>query len=220
VSTAGAPRCVVFDLDGVIADSEPLHARANAEYFAGLGPGLVDEALLDSMMGRRVRDLTDVVARRSRRPPDEVFAERERVFWRLLEEGLEPRPGVQEAIARLRAAGLTLAVASSGTRGYVAHVLRALGIADRFAAIATGEDVRRGKPAPDVYLLAAERLGVAPGVCAAVEDAPAGVAAARAAGMHVVAVPDGRTVGMDFTGADAVVPDLAGAADWLLALTR
>jgi HAD superfamily hydrolase (TIGR01509 family) len=217
VGANGALRCVVFDLDGVIVDSEPLHERANAQYFATFGSGAVDEALLDSMMGRRVRDLTDVVAERSGRPPDEVFAERERVFWRLLGEGLEPMPGLHEALARLRAAGLTLAVASSGTRRYVAHVLDVLGIGGRFAAIATGEDVRRGKPAPDVYLLAAERLGVPPAACAAVEDAPAGVRAARAAGMRVVAVPDGRTRGMDFAGADTVVPDLVAAADWLLA---
>jgi HAD superfamily hydrolase (TIGR01509 family) len=207
---------VVFDLDGVIVDSEPTHELANARYFATLGPGVVGEELLDEMMGRRVRDLTDAVAERLGRDADEVFAAREAVFWPLLAEGLEPMPELPRTLERLRAAGLTLAVASSGTRDYVEHVLDMLGVVARFAGVVTGDDVTRAKPDPAIYRLAAERLGLPPAACAAVEDAPNGVCSAVLAGMRAVAVPGGRTAGMDFPGAEAVVDSLDAAADHLL----
>jgi HAD superfamily hydrolase (TIGR01509 family) len=207
---------VVFDLDGVVVDSEPTHERANAEYLAGLGGTLAPE-LARAMLGRRVRDLTDAVARQAGLPPDEAFAGREAVFWRMLEEeALSPMPGLRPALARLAAAGLPLAVASSGTRAYVGHVLDRLGVAGAFAAVVSGEEVAEGKPAPDVYLLAAGRLRADPAACVAVEDAPHGIAAARAAGMRVVAVPHARTRALDLSRADVVVADLEAAADWIL----
>jgi HAD superfamily hydrolase (TIGR01509 family) len=207
---------VVFDLDGVVVDSEPTHERANAEWLASLGAVLVPD-LAEAMMGRRVRDLTDVIARRAGLPPEEAFAGREAVFWRMLgERALPPMPGLRPALARLAGAGLPLAVASSGTRAYVEHVLAGLGVADAFAAVVSSEEVADGKPAPDVYLLAAERLGADPADCVAVEDAPHGIAAARAAGMRVVAVPHARTEALDLSRADMVVPDLEAAAGWIL----
>jgi HAD superfamily hydrolase (TIGR01509 family) len=211
---------VVFDLDGVVVDSEPTHERANAEWLAGLGTALAPD-LAEAMMGRRVRDLTDVIAGQAGLGPDEAFAGREAVFWRLLgEQALPPMPGLHAALARLAGAGLPLAVASSGTRTYVEHVLERLGVAGAFAAVVSGEEVASGKPAPDVYLLAAERLGAEPADCVAVEDAPHGIAAARAAGMRVVAVPHARTEALDLNRADVVVADLEAAAAWILGSPR
>jgi HAD superfamily hydrolase (TIGR01509 family) len=211
---------VVFDLDGVIVDSEPTHERATAEYLAGIGVTL-DPALATAMLGRRVRDLTDTVAAQAGVPPEEAFAGREAVFWRLLEQDpLRPMPGLRPALARLTAAGLRLAVASSGTRAYVAHVLDRLGVVGAFAAVVSGEEVADGKPDPAVYLLAAERLGADPAACVAVEDAPHGIAAARAAGMRVVAVPNAHTEALDLSKADAVVTDLEAAAAWILGPAR
>jgi len=213
-------RHVVFDLDGVLVDSEPTHERANVEYLAGLGVTL-DPALAAAMLGRRVRDLTDAVAAQAGAPPEEVFAGREAVFWRLLEQAPPPpMPGLRPALARLAAAGLRLAVASSGTRAYVAHVLDRLGVADAFAAVVSGEEVVVGKPDPGVYLLAAERLGADPAACVAVEDAPHGIAAARAAGMRVVAVRGAHTEALDLSQADELVADLEAAADWILGSQR
>jgi HAD superfamily hydrolase (TIGR01509 family) len=208
---------VVFDLDGVIVDSEPLHERATDEYLAGLG-ATVDQRLRDDMMGRRVRELTDAIAARLGRPPDEVSAAREAIFWRLLREGEGPRamPGLRRAIARLTWAGLLLAVASSGTRAYVEHVLERLCVRGAFEAVVSGEDVVHGKPDPEIYLRAASLLGADPADCAAIEDTFHGVAAARAAGMRVVAVPNALTRAMDFSAADAEVADLAAAATEIL----
>jgi HAD superfamily hydrolase (TIGR01509 family) len=210
-------RHVVFDLDGVIVDSEPVHERATDEYLAGL---VVRDAetLREDMMGRRVRELTDVLAERLGRPPDEVFGEREAIFWRLLErDGPRPMPGLEAAIAKLSGAGLDLAVATSGTRAYVELVLQRLGVRTAFKVVVSGEDVARGKPDPEGYLRVAALLGTDPTDCVALEDTFHGVTAARAAGMHAVAVPNALTAGMDFSGADAVVADLEAAADYVLA---
>ncbi len=210
-------RQVVFDLDGVIADSEPLHERANDLYVERAGV-VLDEDLRDEMMGRRVRDLTDALAARLGQPPDQVFAEREAVFWELLEgEGVQPMPGLDKAVARLEDAGLRLAVVSSGTSAYVEFVLRWLQVRPAFEVVVSGEEVRRGKPDPEGYLLAASLLHADPADCVALEDTFHGVAAARAAGMHAVAIPNPLTAGMDFSAADAVVADLEAAAGYVLA---
>jgi HAD superfamily hydrolase (TIGR01509 family) len=210
-------RHVVFDLDGVIVDSEPIHEQATHEYLASLGiPD--DEALRQDMMGRRVRELTDVLAERLGRPPEEVSAEREAIFWRLLErDGPRPMPGLGAAIARLSRAGLELAVATSGTRAYVGFVLERLGVRAAFKAVVSGDDVTLGKPDPETYLLTAALLGADPADCVALEDTFHGVTAARSAGMHAVAVPNALTAGMDFSAADAVVADLEAAAEYVLA---
>ena len=210
-------RHAVFDLDGVIVDSEPIHERATDEYLAGLGAS-DDHALRQDMLGRRVRDLTDVLAERLGRHADEVFAEREAIFWRLLEtdDGPRPMPGLREAIAKLSAAGLGLAVATSGTRAYVDFTLERLGVAAAFKAVVSGEDVTHGKPDPESYLRAAALLGADPADCVALEDTFHGVTAARAAGMRAVAIPNALTASMDFSGAEAVVADLEAAADYVL----
>jgi HAD superfamily hydrolase (TIGR01509 family) len=209
---------VVFDMDGVMVDSEPLQERATAEYLASLGAeALADAELLDDMMGRRVRELTDALAERLGLDPDQVFEEREAVFWRLLDQGIEAMPGLHVAVDRLAAAGLWLAVASSGTRAYVDHVLDRLGVRGAFATVVSGEDVHHGKPDPEIYLLAAERLHADPGDCVAIEDTTHGIAAARAAGMRAVAVTHPMNAALDLSAADAVLPDLAAAADWILA---
>jgi HAD superfamily hydrolase (TIGR01509 family) len=208
---------VVFDLDGVIVDSEPTHERATGEYLASLG-ATVDQRLRDDMMGRRVRELTDAIAEELGLAPAEVLAGREAVFWRLLGEGggLEPMPGLHRAIGRLTDAGLPLAVATSGTRAYAEHVLERLGVRGAFKAVVSGEDVVHGKPHPEIYLRAASLLGTDPADCVAIEDTLHGVTAARAAGMRVVAVPNALTATMDFSAADAVVADLGAAAGHIL----
>jgi HAD superfamily hydrolase (TIGR01509 family) len=206
---------VVFDMDGVLVDSEPVHERANAEYLAGLGMTL-DQELADEMMGRRVRELTDALAQRLGLDPERVFSDREAIFWRLLEQGLEAMPGLHAAVDRLARAGLPLAVATSGTRAYVDFVLDRLQVRAAFAAVVSGEDVRNGKPDPETYLLAAERLHADPGDCVAVEDTTHGIAAAHGAGMRAVAVTHPMNANLDLSAADAVVADLPAAATWIL----
>jgi putative hydrolase of the HAD superfamily len=168
------------------------------------------------MMGRRVRELTDALAQRLGLEPERVFSDREAIFWRLLDQGLQPMPGLQAAVDRLAGAGLPLAVATSGTRAYVDHVLDRLQVRAAFAAVVSGEDVRNGKPDPEIYLLAAERLHADPGDCVAVEDTTHGIAAAHGAGMRTVAVTHPLNATLDLSAADAVVADLTAAAAWIL----
>jgi HAD superfamily hydrolase (TIGR01509 family) len=203
----------------VIVDSEPARERATTAYLAGHGVS-ADPELFAAMMGRRVRELADALAPLVGRSPERTLADLEAAYWRLAEERVEPMPGLHRAMERLAGAGLPLAVASSGTRAYVEHVLGRLGVRAAFATVASGEDVSRGKPDPEVYLLAAERLGARPAACVAIEDAPHGVAAARAAGMRVVAVPHPLVAGLDLGAADVVVGDLDAAASWILARVR
>jgi beta-phosphoglucomutase len=103
-------------------------------------------------------------------------------------EGLVPLPGAREWVVRLRRAGWRQAIASSAPRANVDVMLESVGVRDRIDAVISAEDVSRGKPDPDVFLAAAARLGVPPGNCVVVEDAPAGVEAARRAGMRRIGV--------------------------------
>jgi beta-phosphoglucomutase-like phosphatase (HAD superfamily) len=116
-------------------------------------------------------------------------------------------------MAEIGRRGLHCALATSGERRYVEAVKRELNLDGVFDAVAVAEDVARGKPAPDVYLLAAERLGLPPAQCLVLEDAPNGVAAAKAAGMKCVAVPNEMTRSLDLSTADAMLPSLMAVRD-------
>jgi HAD superfamily hydrolase (TIGR01509 family) len=127
-----------------------------------------------------------------------------------------PLPGVRELIAFGRASGLKLALASSGWRHYVDAILTEAGLAGAFDAEVTGDEVSRGKPHPDPFLLAAARLDVRPEQCVVFEDAPAGVEAAIAAGMRVVAIPRGSTLQASFpVSPHASFTSLDEAMPWL-----
>ncbi len=181
---------VVFDMDGVLVDSEERWDRARRDLVAETGGTWKDEAT-HAMMGMSspewsayVRDELGVPL-----PAEEVNA---RVVAHLLagyEEGLPLIPGAVEAVRRVAALGRPLGVASSSNREVIDLVLDRAGIAGLFSATVSSEEVARGKPSPDVYLEALARLGVAPAAATAIEDSSNGLRAAAAAGMRVVAVP-------------------------------
>lgn len=176
-------------MDGVLVDSEPLHLNATNRVLAAFGEELTQD---DShvFLGKDDRDLfEDLKARFGL--PDNVPAlidARERAVLALIGEGVVPRPGVPELIVGLKMRGYLMAVASSSFRPVVDAMLDELGLARSFDAVVTGDDVDRGKPAPDIFLEAARKLGVKPAECLVFEDAMHGVHAAVAAGMTVVAV--------------------------------
>ncbi len=187
-ATAGL-QAVVFDLDGVIVDSEGVWDRARREVVAQAG-GRWQEHATERMMGmsapewsRYLRDELSVAL-----PAQEI---NDRVIARLLaayKQELPLLPGARDAVRRL--AGVwRLGLASSANRRVIDAVLAASGLAACFAATVSAEEVAHGKPAPDVYLAAAERLGVEPAHAVAVEDSSNGLRAAAAAGMAVIAVP-------------------------------
>jgi HAD superfamily hydrolase (TIGR01509 family) len=202
---------VVFDLDGVIVDSEQVWAAVREQLVADWG-GVDRPEAQRAMMGMSSPEWTRYMHEQLglSQPPEEIGAE---VLRRMLERYRDELPLIDGAVEVVRtlAARLPLAVASSSNRPLIDAVLETAGIASCFAVTVSSEEVRRGKPAPDVYLEAARRLGIEPERCAAVEDSASGIRAAHAAGMTVVAYPNAHyppeAEALDL--ADVVVAELA-----------
>lgn len=181
---------VVFDLDGVIVDSEHVWDEVRQDLAEERGGRWHDEASRD-MMGMSSpewsRYMHDVIGLEE--PPDEINAEVVRRLEAVYRENLPLIPGAVPAVERL-AERWPLGLASSSNRGVIDFVLEVSGLARVFRVTVSSEEVPRGKPAPDVYLEAARRLGVAPERCAAVEDSENGIRSAKSAGMRVLAIPN------------------------------
>ena len=181
---------VVFDLDGVLLDSEQLWDEVREE-LARERSGRWHEHAQRDMMGMSSpewsRYMHDVIGLRE--SPEEISAEVVRRMGERYRERLPLLPGAVEAVERL-AARWPLGLASSSNRPLIDLVLDVSGLARFFRATVSSEEVTRGKPAPDVFLEAARRLGVAPERTAVVEDSANGILAGRAAGMHIVAIPN------------------------------
>ena len=180
---------VVFDMDGVLADSEPLWEGAREQVAREHGGRWGERAQRD-MMGMSSREwaryMHDELGVRlePERISDEVVGRMERLY----RERLPLIEGAREAVERL--AQWPLGLASSANRRLIDVVLELAGLSERFEATVSSEEVPRGKPAPDVYLESARRIGVAPEACAAVEDSHNGILSARAAGMGTIAIPN------------------------------
>jgi len=187
-----AIEAVVFDLDGVLVDSEHVWDAARKELAAEEGRPWPEHASRD-MMGMSSlewsRYMHDVVGLPE--PPEEISAKVVRRLEEIYRHELPLIDGAVEAVERLEERW-PLALASSSNRELIDLVLELSGLTSYFLATVSSEEVPRGKPAPDVYLEAARRLGVAPSRCAAVEDSQNGIRSAKAAGMPVLAIPNTR----------------------------
>lgn len=177
---------VIFDCDGVLVDTEPVGNAVLAELVTELGIATTPEQSVETYMGRSMASCLAMLEERLGEPPPADFAERYRVAteaaWR---SGLKPVPGVVEALDRL---ALPSCVASSGEHERIRLTLGLTGLLPRFEGrIFSAAEVPRGKPAPDLFLHAAERMGFDPSTTAVVEDTVPGVEAARVAGMRVLA---------------------------------
>lgn len=207
-------RGAIFDCDGLLADTETPDFEAWRTVYEeyGLPLALTDWAqYIGVAKGHEARDwhatLADVVGIGYDR---EAVRARKRTLYNATIDKITPMPGVLALLDALDAESIPCAVASNSERVWVDRVLEITGLTSRFDAIATADEVALPKPAPDVYLLAAERLGVPPGSCVAFEDSPRGLAAAHAAGMLTVAVPTGLTRHLDFTQAHHLIAGLEG----------
>jgi HAD superfamily hydrolase (TIGR01509 family) len=203
-------RGLVFDFDGLIIDTEVPVYRAWAEVYERHGEQLSAE-FWATIIGQG-DDLFDPMAdleRRVGRPLDrDAVQSGRRARQAELTVALEVLPGVREWRREAAVLGVRMGVASSSSRRWVAGHLERLGL-DGWDCVRCSDDVARTKPAPDLYLAALECLEVAPHEAVAVEDSGAGVEAAKAAGMHCVAVPSGLTSSHDFSRADVVLGSLA-----------
>ncbi|GAA1037012.1 HAD family hydrolase [Streptomyces murinus] len=208
---------IIFDNDGVLVDSEPISNRHLAAYLTELGIETSYEDSLRDYMGSAMHRVHDLVLERTgRRLPadfDDVFHAR---VFAAFERELGPVPGAAEVLEKLAADGVPYCVASSGSHERIRVGHRTTGL-DRWfqeERIFSSQDVGKGKPAPDLFLYAAERMGVAPGRCAVVEDSPLGVRAAVAAGMDVYGFT-AMTPAKRLTGATQLFADMGELPDLL-----
>jgi beta-phosphoglucomutase len=196
------PKAVIFDVDGVLVDSYHAHFESWRRLAAEEGLELT-EAQFARTFGRTSRDIIAELwpdrrldAARIR----ELDDRKEALYRAIVREAFPAMPGARALVEALDHAGFRLAVASSGPPENVALALDRLGVAPIVDAVVTGRDVERGKPDPQVFLLAAERLGVPPARAIVVEDAPAGVEAATRAGMKAVALLSSGRRAEEFSG--------------------
>ncbi len=186
-------RATIFDFDGVLVDSEPLHEWAIREAVEPHGWTFTHAQFVEGIVGRGDERAFVTIARWNEADLPEGLAsellttKRTKMAQGIAGGRFTVQPGAVDAVRA--AAGLGLVAVCSGSRGSVVlPMLIAIGLGDAFAHVITADDVARAKPAPDGYLLAASRLGLAPNLCTAIEDTPTGVQSARDAGMRVLAV--------------------------------
>lgn len=184
-------RGIILDFDGVIVDSEPIRFKAGAQALAEIGISLRWERFLTVWLGRTDQaGLRDILGNRYEAESVRVVARRNALY----EEWLDEVPPYADAVALVGQlpSEIRLAVATGSRRIEVERILTRLGLVHRFQAIVTAEDYRQAKPAPDPFLAAARGMDLPPASCLVIEDSPAGVTAAHAAGMPVLAVDRGR----------------------------
>ncbi|MPY35820.1 HAD family hydrolase [Streptomyces adustus] len=209
---------IIFDNDGVLVDSEPISNRLLAAYLTELGHPTSYEDSIRDYMGSAMHRIHDLVQERTGRqlPPDFDDVFHARVFA-AFERELKPVPGVADVLSKLTADGVPYCVASSGSHERIRVGHRTTGL-DRWFdedRIFSSQDVGRGKPAPDLFLYAAERMGVPPRKCVVIEDSPLGVQAAVAAGMDVYGLT-AMTPVERLAGANQLFSDHGELADLLV----
>jgi HAD superfamily hydrolase (TIGR01509 family) len=205
----GRYRAVIFDMDGLLLDTETLWHAAETDLFARHGGEFTWDDKM-AVIGTSYDFTAGYFADRLGLPRDRgpaLVSEMLELMHERVRRQVDARPGAVELVARLRSLdGVALGLASNSPRYLVDDALATAGMTDAFDAIVTSDDVEHPKPAPDVYLRACERLGVVPGDALALEDTTSGIAAAKAAGLTCVAVP--QFAETDVSAADRVVASL------------
>jgi beta-phosphoglucomutase family hydrolase len=179
----------IFDMDGVLVNNAPYHIRAWQQLGRELGKNLSD-ADIRAVFGQRNREMLAVLIGRTFSDAEVArhASRKEEIYRSIIAPELAPMPGVAEFLSKLKKAAIKTALATSGPKDNVRFVLERLALESSFDAIVTGIDVTNSKPAPDIFLLAARRLGLPPERCVVFEDSTAGIEASHRAGCPCIAL--------------------------------
>ena len=205
--TQAKPLAIAFDMDGVLIDSQPLHYKLDIALIEACGhPANLD--IVTPLTGisnpDRCRRFKESLA--LPQPIDWIIERHTQIMIEIFTQAdLAPIDGIPNLLKFLHSQGIPCAVASSSPHELINLVLDKCQIKQYFAHLISGEDVKAGKPAPDIYLKAAKAFGLPPGQCIAIEDAPSGILAAKNAGFTCIAYINPSTHGQDFTHANYVV---------------
>jgi beta-phosphoglucomutase len=201
-------QAVVFDMDGVIADTHSAHRFAWRQFLRTVGKEVSDSDLDFVMDGRKRKDIFfHFLGPLTPAELQEFGGRKDDLFWQASPEVL-PVPGILKFVEAIRRAGIAMAVATSAGAGRTQSILKRLGLLAHFNAIVTGDEVREGKPDPGIYRLACQRISCPPEFAVAVEDAASGIRAARGAGLKCVAIASSQSEDtLTAAGADYVLRD-------------
>lgn len=210
-------KAVIFDMDGLMADTEPIHWKAYDTVFRQFGKKFPVEDNRRYFVGTSDIEAASAMVARYGLPvsPDELSRMKDRIHLSLL-PSLVPQPGLLELVHTLNDQKFSLAVASGSTREAVDAVLEILEVSNFFQVCCTANDVTHGKPDPEVFLLAAQKLDVLPIDCLVLEDSAKGIEAASRAGMLSIAIPTEETREGDFSKATHMVSGLSEVFDWIV----
>lgn len=199
-------KAVIFDMDGVISDTEDCHRFATDKALFAYGVD-VKKVDLSSYTGKSSRFvLSDIIKRNNIDTTFEEFLQlKTKFFFEGLEQYLKPIPGVIELIKKIKAANFKLAVGSSSDRVVIEFVLKRFKVYDLFQAISSGDEVTNCKPDPEIFLKAALKIGENPLNCLVIEDSTAGVTAAKAASMKCIGFKSPNTINQDLSMADVII---------------
>ena len=204
-------KAVLWDMDGVLVDTAPFHFQAWRDLFQSLGKGFADADFRRTFGLRNDAILRDILGELAPAEVERLAQRKEGLYREKIEGRVTAIPGAIDLLRRLQQGGRKMAIVSSAPGENVRAVLRSLGLEGVFEAVVAEEDTLKGKPDPQGFLLAAEKLGVAAGECVVLEDAPGGVEAAKGAGMSCIGLATSRPREA-LAGADLVVDSLEEAA--------
>jgi len=202
-------RGIIFDMDGLMVDSEPVQLEAINDALRPLNIEVKEPEFIDMVGRKAIENFRALkVQHQFSQSAEQLNEAKDRFYLQRIVTQLKPMPGLQHALDLCREENLTTSIASSSPRSDIMAVLALLKLENHFRIIASGDQVKQGKPHPDIFLKAAEMLADEPGNYLVLEDTAHGVNAAKAAGMYCFAVPNYYTRKQDFSNADRILNNL------------